>query len=31
MTPTARSKPEYEPAIGRDLGWLGLGWDVTAA
>src|SRR5262245_53235026 len=27
-TDRARSKPEYEAAIGRDLGWLGLGWDI---
>ena len=26
-TDRARSKPEYEAAIERDLAWLGLGWD----
>ncbi len=26
-TDRARSKPEYETAIERDLTWLGLGWD----
>src|SRR4030088_3647948 len=25
-TDRARSKPEYEAAIGRDLQWLGLDW-----
>lgn len=24
----ARSKPEFEAAIERGLGWLGLGWDI---
>jgi glutamyl-tRNA synthetase len=27
-TDRARSKPEYEAAIGRDLDWLGLAWDA---
>ena len=27
-TDRGRSKPEFEAAIGRDLDWLGLGWDV---
>ena len=27
-TDRARSKPEYEAAIGRDLTWLGLDWDT---
>src|SRR5258708_5657907 len=27
-TDRARSKPEYEAAIGRDLTWLGLDWDA---
>jgi glutamyl-tRNA synthetase len=27
-TDRARSKPEYEEAIMRDLAWLGLAWDV---
>jgi glutamyl-tRNA synthetase len=27
-TDTARSKPEYAADIERDLGWLGLDWDV---
>ena len=26
-TDRARSKPEYEATIGRDLDWLGLDWD----
>ncbi|MDA8229891.1 MAG: glutamate--tRNA ligase [Magnetospirillum sp.] len=29
-TDTQRSRPEYVEAIGRDLAWLGLGWDVQA-
>ncbi|EHH69171.1 glutamate--tRNA ligase [Gluconobacter morbifer] len=29
-TDTARSKPEYEDAIRRDLKWLGLDWDEEA-
>src|SRR5260370_19640147 len=28
-TDRARSKPEYESAIGRDLTWLGLDWDTN--
>jgi glutamyl-tRNA synthetase len=27
-TDRARSKPQYEAAIGRDLTWLGLDWDT---
>jgi len=27
-TDRARSKPEFEAAIERDLTWLGLGWDI---
>jgi glutamyl-tRNA synthetase len=27
-TDRARSKPEFEAAIERDLGWLGLVWDA---
>jgi glutamyl-tRNA synthetase len=27
-TDRARSKPEFEAAIERDLAWLGLGWDI---
>ncbi|WP_428674870.1 glutamate--tRNA ligase [Reyranella sp.] len=27
-TDRARSKPEFETAIERDLGWLGLTWDI---
>lgn len=28
-TDAARSTPEFEQAIIRDLSWLGLGWDMT--
>jgi glutamyl/glutaminyl-tRNA synthetase len=27
-TDRGRSKPEFEAAIDRDLGWLGLAWDT---
>jgi len=27
-TDRARSRPEFEAAIERDLAWLGLGWDI---
>ena len=27
-TDRIRSKPEFEATIARDLGWLGLAWDI---